>query len=437
MRRFGIGPKAWIALTLLLAFALPSALQAADRSSYRFDFRIAIGFWQQERFNLIKDYVRQKLQPMFPNVNFDLTMAVGTQEHLQAMKLAFDAQNGPDLVHGDNKLMSTLFDGNFIMDLTSLAKQKGWWGKIGESDRTMFTYLYKNRLYGIPELNTFWVGCYYNKKIFNELGIQPPRTIQEFEAACDKMKKAGYIPLEADGQNAAVLLWYMYSMLSNDVPLADVLKWYFREGSTDAMKAGWIRTFTRLNDWLRKGYFRDNLTSIDLSTIETLFAKGQSGILLNGTWESQNIEKLNMSIGYFPFPKLRPDHKEYFSVGLAEYGYCFNKAIENDPQKLDVASAYIDMIYNTPDFYQDMYRKAGTLTKYPIDTKTPEKQPDSKLLSMVAAAHQNTQAMYFLDNVFPGFYEIMTKITQRMILGQITPVQFYDAMQSEYDRLNK
>jgi len=38
---------------------------------------------------------------------------------------------------------------------------------------------------------------YYNKKIFDELNLQPPTTLAEFEAICDTVKAAGYYPLSS------------------------------------------------------------------------------------------------------------------------------------------------------------------------------------------------------------------------------------------------
>ena len=50
-------------------------------------------------------------------------------------------------------------------------------------------------------------GCdiFYNKTIFAEVGIEVPETIDELEAACDKLVAAGYVPFAlANGSSGPV-----------------------------------------------------------------------------------------------------------------------------------------------------------------------------------------------------------------------------------------
>lgn len=49
-------------------------------------------------------------------------------------------------------------------------------------------------IWGVPA-EFYAVGIFYNKEIFDEVGIQPPETIEEFEDISDKLLEAGYIPL--------------------------------------------------------------------------------------------------------------------------------------------------------------------------------------------------------------------------------------------------
>ena len=52
---------------------------------------------------------------------------------------------------------------------------------------------------------------FYNKTIFAEVGIEVPETIDELEAACDKLVAAGYVPFAlANGSKWTGSMYYMY-----------------------------------------------------------------------------------------------------------------------------------------------------------------------------------------------------------------------------------
>ena len=51
-------------------------------------------------------------------------------------------------------------------------------------------------IYALPILNIAIEGFYYNKDMFEQVGItEEPSTISELEAACDKLVEAGITPL--------------------------------------------------------------------------------------------------------------------------------------------------------------------------------------------------------------------------------------------------
>src|SRR5258708_4951980 len=58
------------------------------------------------------------------------------------------------------------------------------------------------KIYGIP-YSTPVMGVFYNTDIFKAQGIEIPKTYDAFVAACDKLKKAGILPIAAGGANGS------------------------------------------------------------------------------------------------------------------------------------------------------------------------------------------------------------------------------------------
>jgi multiple sugar transport system substrate-binding protein/raffinose/stachyose/melibiose transport system substrate-binding protein len=56
-----------------------------------------------------------------------------------------------------------------------------------------------------------WAGIYYNKAIFEQYGLQPPQTWDEFLQVCATLKANGEIPLAMTGADSyAYMLWFDY-----------------------------------------------------------------------------------------------------------------------------------------------------------------------------------------------------------------------------------
>ena len=56
-----------------------------------------------------------------------------------------------------------------------------------------------NSDYCMVPLDSVDSGIYYNKTIFDKLGLKPPKTFTEWFAVCEELKKAGYNPIGIDG----------------------------------------------------------------------------------------------------------------------------------------------------------------------------------------------------------------------------------------------
>jgi raffinose/stachyose/melibiose transport system substrate-binding protein len=69
---------------------------------------------------------------------------------------------------------------------------------------------YQNDIWAVPGTNASILLVWYNKRVFNRLGIQVPVTFAELEAACDKMVANGVVPFAlANKAKYPASFWYM------------------------------------------------------------------------------------------------------------------------------------------------------------------------------------------------------------------------------------
>ena len=116
-----------------------------------------------------------------------------------------DRKNAPDIVHGNfvanaltNNSMDLAVDKGYIYDMTKMLDEENPYngGKVRDAFEVEDLQLVLSKSGGrfIPYLPFDKIGfaVYYNKDILDKCGVQAPKTWEELQAACEKLKSAGY-----------------------------------------------------------------------------------------------------------------------------------------------------------------------------------------------------------------------------------------------------
>lgn len=209
---------------------------------------------------------------------------------------------------------------NIAMDLDPVLKEDKAWA---DSFLPLFdTWKYKDLpgTYGVP--NEFYsVAIYYNKELFQKVGAEPPKTIEDFEAVADKFKAIDVVPMAmADKDN-----FRGGHLLTN---LA--LKKYGFQKTEDLMsgKAKWndpdmVSLLQTMKNWQDKGIFGKNMVTTDGNAITSMFLGGKSAMMFEGVWAISSIAASPIAdkIGVIPFPgyKDKPEFKDNWFGGAGGY----------------------------------------------------------------------------------------------------------------------
>jgi raffinose/stachyose/melibiose transport system substrate-binding protein len=168
--------------------------------------------------------------------------------------------------------------------------------------------------------NTFCVpmasvihGFIYNKKIFAELGLSPPKTMDEFHAVLDKIK--------ADGKYTAIDLgtadqWEAATMgFQNIGP-----NYWLGEDGRKGLIAGtakftdkpYVATWAELAKWAP--YMGDGYQAQKYPDSQNLFTLGRAAIYPAGSWDITTFEKQSdFEFGAFPPPVQKAGDTCYIS----------------------------------------------------------------------------------------------------------------------------
>jgi len=259
--------------------------------------------WTHEGANVGMDKMVSKYQEENPNIEI-----VRTTQQRDDMRLllqtALSSGTGPDIFYYDvgPGYAGVLAKAGLLLPLDSAYnRENGFGSRIFGWTKERSTY--DGKVYGIANEMEF-IGVYYNKKIFNELGVGEPKTYEEFIQICDKAKAAGYIPI-AFADAGKWPAFHQFSIMANNIAGKEKIdKVLFGDGTwddPDFIKA--IQTF--FVDMNKAGYFPPDPVAIKYEDGNALFYSGKAAMDITGSWLiTEMVEAKDFEVGFFFFPSI-------------------------------------------------------------------------------------------------------------------------------------
>lgn len=203
--------------------------------------------------------------------------------------------------------MKDLVDAGLVADVTELWKKYTDAGLVSPSLASAYTF--DGKIYGIPNLVAYW-AVFYNKKVFADNGISPPKTWEELTAAAEKLKAAGVTPFGATVEGRwPAFIWFQEFLVRQDPDLYNRLM----NGEAKYTDPEVETAFKTWKDWIDKGWFTDPSISFGTAGTNAMaseFAKGKLAMILVGTWYAATLQEAGMSpddIGLFIMPNQKAD----------------------------------------------------------------------------------------------------------------------------------
>jgi ABC-type glycerol-3-phosphate transport system substrate-binding protein len=171
---------------------------------------------------------------------------------------------------------------------------------------------YQGHKYFVP-LTQHFIGFFYNKRLFEAHGLQPPTTWEEFLVVCETLKAKGVTPIALGARDKwPAQFWFDYLLLRT-APHEFRQALMAGEASFDDPRV--MAVFDRWKQLLDKGYFnRDphpNNLAWDSGANEMLY-RGEAAMTLMGTWSigyftnAAHGWEAGKDFDFFPFPIIDP-----------------------------------------------------------------------------------------------------------------------------------
>lgn len=274
-------------------------------------------------------------------------------------------------------------------------------------------------------------GIIYNKAVFERAGISPPKTWQEFEKLCGKLKAQRYTPLVVGaGDSWHLMFWGRYFF--NSCVTADNPNWQqdCKLGKvrwTDEQPERMLERYQRLFD---QGYVHESYANINDAGACEYIADGRAVMLYALCNQIPKIQSLNpeVKLGWFFMPD---DAGHMYSFNDNKSGWAVTAECRADQEKYDAAVKFLELFYSDT-VYQEV---CNIMNALPVTGK--KMKLENELFKEISA--QTEQGLIRPDvqlgdeGTPEGFESILYRSLMDLFKGDADRGEIMEKLQTEWE----
>lgn len=219
---------------------------------------------------------------------------------------AIQAKEQVDFVTvGAGLIRSTCAPAGVLLDITTLVSDDV---RQRYTDGMLDAYTIGDKLWGIPFGNSSAGFIYYNVDLFEELGLTPPTTYDQFVQVGKTLKDAGKIPLIFRGKDASYWPnWFFstYAQTTGNDSIAQTEQWLMGKKSIAGDQAA-IDALNAIKAFYDDGILTSESMDTDGDGMKATFMQGMSGMMHTHNFQL-TPDAVDFKLGILEFPLITND----------------------------------------------------------------------------------------------------------------------------------
>jgi len=360
----------------------------------------------------------------YPNVQVNVE-STSMDNYQDVVKLRLSTGDAPDIMFGGPKNYSDLVAAGAIMDLSG----EDFVNRIAEGSKAPVSI--DGKIYGVP-LDEMANVVFYNKDIFAELGLEIPKTYDEFIETCKVLKEAGYAATCAGYQDTISIGANFYTIFFG-APYLECEN-YANELMSGEKSCADLPSMKRALEQWREiiQYQNDDCKTITTDRAEQIFASGESGMIIIGTWGLGAIMNYNPdgNFGGFVYPS--EDKEEDNAIPLNTDDTWM---IMQDTDNLPAAKAFFEYMTRTEvnAKWCATASQLSALEGVTVD-ELPQAAKDIADLLTTQKVAAWTSVGTFSGQYDTSFYTVCQDFA---VTDDMTPEQFCEELDAEFAKASK
>jgi raffinose/stachyose/melibiose transport system substrate-binding protein len=361
-----------------------------------------------------------------PGVTVELTM-LENEAFKQRVQVAIQGGDPPDIFHSwGGGVMVEYAQAGMLRDVTDFVEDN-LADRIGGG--ALGVYGYDGRYFGAPyDMGAF--GVWYNRAIFDEVGVDVPETWSELLDVVQAVKDAGYIPIALGaGDRWPAHHWWAYlaTRLGGQAAFNAAYSGAGSFADEPFVRAGDLLMELEAMDPFQAGYL--GATYDDAAAV---MGNGQAAMQLMGQWNpaviasnSTSGDGLGDDLGRFPFPMVEGGAGAATDVLGGGNGYVIGAHAPDEA--LDFLDFFLQPRYNAA-----LVPVEGIIPVVDGAQGALEGNPHSSRIAEAVAAADYFQ-LYYDQYLPPAVGETVKDAVVALLAGNISPAECAQMVADEWE----
>jgi raffinose/stachyose/melibiose transport system substrate-binding protein len=277
--------------TMLLAAVAVGAMAGAASAG-----KLTIESWRNDDASIWKDKIIPAFQAKHPDITIEFT-PTAPAEYNAALNARLEGGTAGDIITCrpfDASL--ELFNKGHLAPLNDLASM----ANFSDVAKSAWTTDDGATTFCVPMASVIH-GFIYNKDIFKEVGVEPPKTEEEFLAVLEKIKANGsYTPLVLGTNDQWEAATMGFQNIGPNYWKGEEGRKGLIDGTQKLTDKPYVDTLAALAKWAP--YMGDGYQAQKYPDSQNLFGLGKGAIYAAGSWDISTFRAQNVNMGAFKAP---------------------------------------------------------------------------------------------------------------------------------------
>jgi raffinose/stachyose/melibiose transport system substrate-binding protein len=286
-------------------------------------------------------------------------MAEDIRAKLKMLNTAHDLPPVVTALGEEPSFAELLFRNNRLIDLKPYFDADPEWKRLAIPESVAYNTR-DGKMYSTPTVATDYIGLYYNKEHFARAGIARfPETWDEFWAACDKLKAAGYAPISLHLTETGWCTMLMgTAYLARDAAGQEFMKQQFPTNFSTPQIIDMLNMIKRLYTYTTRDAQGGNY-----ALAANNFSNETTSMIPNGPWMMQSLSDpafaapgFDQKVAYAKFPE---------GVMISNQGESFGEGVSVDVSKAEQEAAveWLRFLATNQDILRYTGRRNGAFSR--------------------------------------------------------------------------
>lgn len=389
---------------------------------------------QNEQIETLNEAFMEK----YPNITID-RVSQSFDDLQTTLRLALTGNDAPDVVQANNArgTLGQFVSSDQVRCLDPWVEAYKWDESFSESILTYSQYsddateFGQGCVYGLPQVGEV-VGIFYSQSKLADLGLDEPKSWEDFTNQLSTIQAAGETPLVLGNVDKWPALHVFGPVQGAHVDAEDIRNLGFGNAGASWDTPDNLAAATELQDWAKNGYFNDGFNGADYDQVWADFSQGNGVYLIGGSWLAADLgEAMGDDVAFIAPPK-SGENDGAATTGGTGLPFAMTTAAEDQ----NVAAAYIDFLTNA-DAMQVLADTGNVPVNNTADFAGNQDGVVADVMTTFSEVSNDGDLLPYLDYATPTFDQVAGDAVQGLLDEKLSPQEFLDELEAAYAEFTK